>query len=303
MAFELATDCYVILKHTNKNELALVTSLSKTTVNAYLNKDLEKDEAITPIKVPMENVLVSLGPKPQVGSVYGVQVEPFIASEELNGWGTLVYYRTVPVKEKKWMFQALERTYENLEKRGLTGFLPVKVEIRAHNGKHLGYYKHSKKEGIDSQLCLKPPQFDLEPEDIDFIIYHEAGHGIWYTSVSSVLRAKWVKLFERRVKCKSIKQKELDAILQSIYEYTGSIKEFIKSEAPEDETDVIKSCLLHMKKNYRLSVENIDTLIQEDNIDKYWPTLQEVSKVFPDISEYSMKSPEEFLAKPFPTVY
>ena len=299
MAFELVAESYCILRHNNKNKLALITSLSKSTVNAYLNDDLEKDEAITPIKVPIENIVASLGPNPVVGSAYGVKIEPFYSQVDVEGWGTLSYYRKVPKKEKKLMFESLSRTFDVLDSKGLTAFVPVKLEIREHNGKHLGYYKHSKKEGVPSILCLKPPAFDLEPEDIDYIVYHEAGHGIWFTSVGSKFRAALVKLFERRVKCKSIKQKELDALLQAIYSYTGSIKDFIKDECPDSDQEVVKEAVKYMSKNYRLSVEDVDLLIHEDNIDNYWPTQQEISSVFPDISEYSMRSVAEFWAESF----
>jgi hypothetical protein len=278
--------------------LVLITSVTASTVTGYLNEDLEKDDTVTPVKFPMENVIVSLGKTPKIGSSHGVKIEPFLDSEELDMWGTVMYYRRVIKKERKIMRTALARTIEVLDKRGLATFIPVKLEVREHNGKHLGFYKHSKKEGVEPIICLKPPTFELEPEDIDYIIYHEASHGIWHTSVNSALRALWVKLFEKRVKCTSIKQVQLDLILSNVSDYkNGGIKDFIKDEADDQEQEIIKECLSYMKKVYKLSVEDIDILLQEDNIDKYWPTYTDFSKVFPDISTYSMTSVQEFFAE------
>lgn len=304
--YSLKADCYAIINHGGKNELALITSVTASTVTAYLNKDLENDGVVTTVKVPIENVVASLGTKPKIGAAYGVKIEPFFSSEEHDRWGTISYYRAITKKERKCMRQALDRTAELLDKRGLSVFMPVKLEIRDNNGgKYLGYYKHSKKDEVPSVLCLKPPSFltsDIEPEDIDYIIYHESGHGVWFTAVSRDLRARWVKLFEKRIKCKNIKQAQLDLILNNIYDYgDGGIKDYYKNQADDDEQIIINECLAYLKKIYKLTVEDIDLLIQEDadRLDKYWPSTSDISKSYPDISVYAQKSCIEFFAEGF----
>jgi hypothetical protein len=299
--FKLASDTYCIIEYNGRNHLALVTSVTASTAKVFLNSEMEKDDTINSITIPLEQVIASLGITPKLGSVHGVKVEPFLHSEDIEGWGSASYYRVVPKKEKKWMYQALERTFDVLEENGLTAFLPVRLEIRTHQGKYLGYYKHSKKEEIPSALCLMPPDFNAEPEELDAIIYHEAAHGIWYSSVSSALRSQWTRMFEKRIKSKTIKQKELDAILQSLYEYGGSIKDFAKDEVDDNEQLIIKEALVYMKKVYRLSADHVENLLQEDDdrLDKYWPTQQDLSKAMPDISDYSLKSTDEFFAEGF----
>ena len=298
--FNLQKDTWIILNYNGKNKLAQVTSLSKSTVNAFLNDDYEKEEATTSIKVPMEMVLADLGIKPKLGSVHGVKVEPFYASEEYGGWGTIKYYRLMKGKEKKILYAALDRTFEILETKKLDSFPELDIKIHEYDGKHLGYYKHSKKEGINSTFGIQPPTFDIDEEDFDYLIWHEFGHVLWFNKMNSAIRAQWVKLFERRIKCKKFKQSELDKILQAIYSHADEgIRSFIKNEASEDEVELIKACMTYMNKIFKLSLDDIDLMLKEDNIDDYWPTQQAISKVFPDISQYSTKDCKEFMAESF----
>ena len=52
-----------------------------------------------------------------------------------------------------------------------------------------------------------------------------------------------------------------------------------------------------MQKLYKLSPEDVDILVSEDNIDDYWPTHQEISRVAVDISSYGATKPIEFFAE------
>lgn len=300
MAFNIEKDHYVIVNHSGKNKLALVTSVSKSTVSFFLNEELQTDGAVNSVKAPIELVIADLGPKPKVGNAYGVKIDPFYSKEEHPQWGTIFYFRLMQGKEKKFFRKSLDRTIEFLEQKRLAFFLPLDIKVHESTGKYLGYYKHSNKDGVPSIMGIQPPTFEIEPDDLDYIIYHEAAHAMWFKSIRGELRAKWVLLFEKRIKCKHVKQKDLDRILEALYVHSeNGVKDFIKNEASDEEQLIITECLSYLKKVYKLSVLDVDNLLKDGEraMDEYWPTLQDVRREVPDVSLYSMNNCEEMFAE------
>lgn len=297
--FSLSTDNYAIIRVGDKNKLALITSRKGDNISIFLNDDLEADTATQSRKIPIENVVAVLGKEPIIGAAYGTKIEPMLMSEDYSPWGLIKKYIKLSKKEDLYFKRCLDRCYTLLDAKGLTRILPINIEVRMHNGKHLGHYKHSTKEGQYSTICLKPPSFTMEPVDLDYILYHEFGHGLWYSLVDSDLQSEWIELFSLRIKAKIITQKSLDTLLDALMAYDGSIKNYLKDEASDKEILIIKECLTYLKKIHKLKPEDVSLMLEKEKLADYWPTQQAISSVSPDITLYSTTDVREFWAESF----
>ncbi len=288
---------YLIVKFEGKSKLILATSLSGDIGKGFL-EETESEEERT-VNFGTEFIVANLGREPVPGSVYGVKVEPLLKAMEAPDWGELAIYRKLEVEERKVLGASLKRVYKSLDKQGLSYFMPLRLEIRQKNGKYAGYYKLRKNK--PPIMCLKPPTFHLSNDEIDALLYHESGHGLFmHSSFPQQLKATWIKLFQKRVLCKGVKQDALDQILDAIYDYSGSIKDFYKDEASDDTQVILRECLSHIKRVRRLDAEKLDILLLQrgrGSLDKIWPKYTDLTSTFEDVSSYSMTNADEFFAE------
>jgi len=248
------------------------------------------------ITVQKEDVVVNLGLNPPMGTVYGNSVEPYYGSKE-SDWGSIHFFRDFDKKEKTLMKKALSTCYSDLEKRALTAFLPINIEIRHPKGNYAGMYRYTSKENVRDLMVLRPAGFD--DTYLREIIYHESAHGIWYVMVPKKLKARWIKSYQDYVVLSKATVKQMRDIGKEL-EQAGSIKDF-RTGLSEEEDTLLSACLGFVYDTYFLTKDNLDVLLScSQSIKEYWPRQpMDLPDIETPIGEYAGKNVEEFFAEAF----
>jgi hypothetical protein len=104
-------------------------------------------------------------------------------------------------------------------------------------------------------------------------------------------------MFHDYITLQEVLEEELTAILDGVTSAT-SIRDYLK-DTPDD-GPLIKDILKHIQRVHGLNKSHLElALNNSESIEIYWPTAIELSSKETAISDYSMKSPEEFFAEAF----
>lgn len=290
---KLQQGAYVILKLSNKPELARCTVADGDSYKAVLEKEKDKDEKHpSAVNFSKTDVMAILGKKPKVGSVYGLKIEPLIRRASFKGFSYVRIYNWFDDEQMRLLEEGLEDAYEQLKKLRVTGQFKFELEVRQPQGKFAGMYKYRPKAETDI-IIVKP---ELTMEGLDYIVFHEYAHGIWYRMMTPKMRLWWVKLYHEYIKLQQIKEAELKSILGEV-ESSEGIRSF-QREA-DDETKVqLKEVVKHIMNVHSLSINHLEMMLENgESIAEYWPTSLEMSEKEEAITDYAKKSPEEFFAE------
>lgn len=291
---KLTAGAYLILKlNTNKPELARCTMAEGDNLKAVLEKEKDKDEKSPPvIKFQKSDIMAVLGKRPKVGSVYGLKIEPIVRREHYRGWGDARIYNWFDDHQLELLKDGLDDAYKKLKALRVVGQFKVELEIRQPQGKFAGMYKYRPKAETDI-LVIKP---ETNMEDLDYYVFHEYAHGIWYRMMTPKMRLRWIRMYTEYITLQEIKQKELKHILDAV-DAEGSVRGFQKGA--EDETKAqVKEILKHIMSIHGIGVSHLDMMLENgESIAEYWPTNIEMSEKEVSISDYALKSPEEFFAE------
>lgn len=259
----------------------------------------------TSLDIEQDDVLVNLGQDPPYGSVYGVHVEPYLKSIDLDNWGSIHFYRRLKKIERKALRLALKKVWDKVVvPNRLQKCAPIIFEVRNAHGKWEGYYKHSPKQEHHS-ITLKPKGFLLD--DLIGLITHELGHAVDFTLVPDRTRARWVKLYTQYRTLSTVKSSVLSSILDEI-EASGSIqgaKESLEnSDSKPNKLDLLKECLKYVGRTWNLSNKDLNLLLsQGQSLSEYWPRnpldIVDDSKGKVSMTEYGLTSPVEFFSESF----
>lgn len=290
---KLQQGSYVILKLSNKPELARCTFADGDTFKAVLEKEKEKDEKSPPvIQFQKQDIMAVLGKKPKAGSIYGVKVEPIVRRVAYKFWGDVRIHNWFEDHQLDMLQEGFANAYAVLKKLRVTGQFKVEVEIRQPQGKYAGMYKHRPKAETDI-LIIKP---ETHMEKLEYIIFHEYAHGIWYRMMTPKMRLRWIKLYHEYITLQEIKEKELKGLLGDV-ESTGTLRGF-QREAEEDVKLQLKEVIKHIKSVHGLSINHLEMILENgESIEEYWPTNIEMSETEVCITDYARTSPEEFFAE------
>ena len=257
-------------------------------------------EEPTLIDFKPEDVVANLGTSPMIGTVFGCKVEPLVRTLVHESFGD-VHFFYKPVKAfRQALWDSLDFAYEQLEKHNLTEFMPCTLEVRQPSGKYAGYYKYSGRDISEKPdvLCVKPADISA----INYVVLHECGHGVWFRQLrSSKWRARWVKLYHKAVSVVEIETKEVMRILKGIQEQddTGLVSDY-RGQLSEDDQRIFDACTAYISDYHNLDVKALDVLFQSgDDLTSLWPTVVHVSDMSTHLTEYAMKSPEEYFAESF----
>lgn len=300
MAIPVQKDDYVLL---NLGRPKPVLALVLTKRQAYLDSGAEKDDdGKNNVNYTPEQVVANLGPDPKIGQAFGVKVEPYIKSFEYRGWGNIHLFRKLDQLERKALKSGLNRTEKLLKSKKLWKTMPIDIYVRPKKGKYAGHYTFRKaKDGTISDSITIHAETLKDPKYNTYIFTHEIGHAIWFRFVPKHIQAKWLKLYAKRVKVTKTSEKDLKDLLDSVLGYSGTLRDYTKEMADEDDIVLIKEVYSYISKKHRISKEDVDLLMEEDRskLKALWPSHAELSEARTDVTEYAMTNVREFFAEAF----
>lgn len=295
------------------DDVLVVRAGTKTIYGTYIGRDrilredgVERDDSSEDLQVSFQpnEVLANLGKKPSVGSVYGLKIEPFIRKIQIPFLGEVRIYRENFTKENVEVLKSCAEAVEKLFKKNrLTKWVDnlSHVELRSKKGKYAGSYTSRKPKDdpkVDS-ISLNNVPFD-DRTYLEYVLIHECTHGVWFRMVPDHLKAKWSKLYTKRIQRQSYDQNDLNDLLNSIKSYDGSIHNFSKEMADDLQRQLLKEIYSYIKRVHRLDRGDVDTLVENDRdaLDTLWPEHQDISNQTNDVgSEYALTNVREFFAE------
>jgi len=290
---KFSIDDYCLVESTSKKYLVLVTKKTDKICVGLNQKYYPYSEE--EINFDANDVLANLGQKP---SRLGYEVH--YTSSRLQGIGDIHYFTKVGSSLRKEIKKVIEKGYKALEKKRLVSFFPLNFEVRPEKGSVAGYYKLDMKTDIDT-MCFRI----TDQNDFKHCFYHEAGHGIYERLITSrSIKARWVALYNEFIEVQHLASSQIKQLYKNFSSSNMTLTEF-KSSISEDEalTLVLKEIIAYIKKYHRLSIKDVDDLVQGEpkEIKKIWPndSLSLSSAKETGITPYAAKAPKEFFCEAF----
>jgi hypothetical protein len=283
---------YVLLQvQRGKQDLVRIIKASDGSCKGTLIKEGEDNPAF---EFKATEIVANLGHSPRVGDVYGVKIEPLRERlGESSFWGEIRLYVDLDDRQKKRLKKGMQAARDVLERRKLP-VVAIDTEIRNPHGKYAGYYKHKPKAEADI-LCFRP---DEEFSNLEYVICHEYGHGIWFRHMTPKQRMSWINMFHDAVILSKVNKKDLANILDGL-KTNGDLSSYMK-ECDEETLRIMRAIVRHIKQVHDLDRKHFElALITGEDVDVYWPSVIEVSEKNVLVSTYAQKSPEELFAESF----
>lgn len=290
-------DSYIIVRQGTKHHLCLAINPERN--RAVIDRTLADEEHQT-IEYDEQTLIANLGTNPKPGgNAFGVKINPYISSVD-SKYGPMHFFRVLEDLEKKALKSALRRTYEKMLDNNLNIFPLGSLKFFPKRGKYAGCYhiKRSMSEFTDG-IDLFPDTFSDRAYN-EYVLYHEYAHAVWFRMVPAAYKARWIKLYHKRLELNSILKDRLESMLGELIEFTGTFKEFYK-ELEDQDSLVFREVLSHYKRYHKLDGRSLEILYIEDS-EKFasmWPKRTTIVESRPDLSEYSMMNPDEFFAEAF----
>lgn len=287
-----ALNDYVIVADGNKKQLVKIVKVSKDEIlvipEALRSEDHKEYKPIDP-----NNIIANLGANPKSGSVYGNNVEIFRKTIEVDYWGEVKLFLYLKKDELKIFKKALKHCALALEKLKIE-LDEFTTEIREPKGKWSGMYRYRSKKADVMQL--RPKDF----EDLEYLIFHELGHAIWYRKTSDKTKARWILQYQKAIILNKVSPQHIKNILGEFFESRLTCNQF-KRSLLEDDVVIFKHCLDYAEEKHLLTPQHIDLLINEDkNVSKFFSIedikIRDIELV---LTQYASESVEEFFAEAF----
>lgn len=291
------SDDYLIVKEGAKYQFGTALGQNKL----LLEKGVENDETAKTIDFEPEDVVANMGATIIPGtSAFGITMTPYEFSMEDKKWGTIHFYRKITDdREMKYFKAMLTKIHEKLAEIKATGFMPLTLKILPQKGKKAGWYNYNTKNG--DTLALLPIDF-RDKEYNDYVLFHEAAHGIWFRQIPRDIQVKWIDIYEERINVHSADKKKLQRLAKEAAGCAEGIGSFIKNECEGEDIDIMKECIAYVKRVHKITQKQLELYIEQNgtkSILKFWPTSTDIGKPLPDVSEYAMESYEELFAESF----
>jgi len=297
MSLTIDKDDYIIVRHRKKPTLCFV--LNAKSCRAVIEKTLQTDEP-EHITYELEDVLCNVGPNPLDGKIYGCDVMPYKRTIETKKFGPILIFRDMEPKELKALQAAMKSVYAMYEKQASVDFLPLyQIHLCPKKGKYAGSYHAKLKVGEAFDIMKLHPDTFSDPIYNEYLIAHEFAHGLWFRCVPLNLRVRWMNLYQKRLKLSSVNEQHLADLCHEVVRYEGTLRDYMKEVAEDEEKLVIKEVLNYFKRYHVMSSDDIDLMLAHDSgkLADMWPTRAMLSETRPDISQYSLKNVEEFFAE------
>lgn len=290
---------YVILSQgTQRFSLAYI--LDEKAKRAVLNETLHTDSPKT-ITYEDGDLIAVLGPTPRHGKIYGVSVTPYIKTVENETFGPIHFFRELEKVEKKTLYRALKDVYAMYKEKTSVDFLPLtEIRILPKSGKMTGCYIAKTRDGaVSDSIHLMPETFSDYSHNV-YVIAHEFAHGLWTRCVPLNYRAKWLSLYQKRLHLSKVGADKLKALLNDLLsERQDVLSDYVREIIHGEDGLIIKEVFSYIKRHYRVTLRELDYLIEynPDALTDMWPESSAFSEPFVDVSQYAMKSVDEFFAE------
>lgn len=292
-------DDYVVLRYNRKAKLVMI--LNPKSHQAVLVDTLETEEP-EHIKYEDADIIANLGPKPSVGKVHGIHIEPMRKQAE-KPYGLLCFYKKLEKEDVKKLKNAFNWMYAQLTEWQIQQALPVtRIEIREKKSKYAGMYvyKRAKSGDVNDKIEL----YCADYGDLDYLKYvvaHETGHAVWFKLVPERIKARWLELYEKRISVDKFSEKQLTELLNDLMSYEGGIQAYAREIADDDTRLLIKEVYAYFKRTFRLDRKEVEMMMENSQkLGEMWPTATSLGRtVGVDLGSYAMTKPTEFFAECF----
>lgn len=287
-------DYLIIANATGKNKLVKCTHEDNTRYKGKVSTPRHKlGEDAEVLDFGRSDVVCNLGKSPNVGSAFGVKIEPLVKVLTDPFFSEIHSYIRVDEKFMGLIEAELKTFRIALKKQRLTTVRPI-LELRARQGKYAGYYRHTPKEDHDT-LCVRPGD-DLT--EFQYVLAHEYGHAVWFRMMSRGARLRWVKLYHEYITLFNSDDTDLRRVLDEVVTVQSISSAFKNLE--EDDVSLLKACVKHISSVHGLNKSHIDMMLEAgENIDDFWPVQIELSEKELAVTDYAKVSPEELFAESF----
>lgn len=274
--------------------------------------DREVLASASTIDVPLSEIVVNLGDKPQMSQrVLGVRPWPFKRTE-ITKAGDVHWFRTSKTEERDALHRGLEAANSWMNKHKLHP-KQVSFEIYPKSGTYAGMYYHKPREDVNI-IELMPESFAQAPETFNsesrsatlwakYICLHEMGHGVWFTLFPKRLRAEWLELYADLHTLAQANNKLLHKLGKKIRKHNGTLGEF-KASVSEEEAELTDLAVSWIADFRKIKSREFSDLLENNRpklIEKLWPEryeLLDVDTAVP-ITEYANKDVSELFAEAF----
>ena len=290
---------YIVGDDSKKKWLMQVTSVN----DGIVYGNLEANRAYNPQQgeFRIDQVIAILGPKPALGSTYGVAVEPFIRTLVHSEWGDVHFFVDLKPEMKTQLKGALDEVAKKLKAKRLFSFVKhgnMAMEIRQPKGKWDGMYafKHEKTEPAD-RMMLRPKGVN----QMNYVLAHESGHGVWYRLMTKKMHSRWIKLYKSYTKAQEFSAADIRRLRDDYIKDSVHVKDY-RGQLEEDHAILFDNLIGQLTSNSRLTVKHLDVLSETGDLEVIkdaWPMHAEDSDFDVAITEYGTTSVEELFAEAF----
>lgn len=292
---------YVVANMNEKGKKALLQVISVDPLRAVVCDDNKKNtNLVKHVEFELTDIVCNFGIKPLYGNAYGVQIERVITEIQTEPWEIVRFFKKYSDVEHKLIMKSLDRVSKELLTHNIfPKQRPITVHIKEPKGPHAGMYRASKTKENEEP---KPDNMELRVFDfgeIDYIAYHEMGHGVWHQLMDDEIKSRWVKMFYQHVSLISDFHEKVKNMRGELIK-AGSLKDYL-SDLDEDDVDLMKHIRDTIKKQYNISPLHLNILIAaDDDLSEIWPKkLQPISQAQVLVTEYGTKNPDELFCESF----
>ena len=290
-------DDYIVVRIGKKNKLCFAHNPKRNT--AYIEDTMNLDEPVT-IEYDANTLIANLGSDPAPGKAYGVDVNPHYGDYQ-SPIGRVHLYRKLEDDEKKAVDISIKKILKKVEEQGLGKVFPItRIEIHNSKGKWAGEYRITNKGGEVSDVIKLHPKLLADQVHNQYIWAHEIGHAIWFRYVPEKIRAQWLELYNESTKVSKAKKSQMEDLCTSLVASQESVREFQRNIEGE-ELAMFKEALAYMKKIHKMSAEDVNVLLNQNNkvLARIWPTSASISSTECNWTEYAKVSVQELFAEAY----
>lgn len=271
---------------------------------------VDADEQLFEARVPRKestvetykysDLIAALGPNPPKGTVFGCNTERFYRSSE-SDFGTVDWYYKPDKETRKIVTNSLSKIWGKLVGLDAHHFAPISVEVRLPRGKYAGSYRYTSSEEKLDILTLHPNE-EMLTTQMDYVVAHECGHGVWYNMLSDSIHAQWIDLYEKAVKVEKVSDKDLKFVVSRMTpdDSNGGLVSAVRGQLDEGHVAIFDELVYHASQYHNLSLDELDVLSKEGyDVTKFFPGHAHISDIEATITEYGGTNVREFFAEAF----
>lgn len=293
---KVETGDFFIAKH--KGKPALMVKLAGAH-RGVLEHTLHNDEPES-VNYEPELVLCNLGKDPAPNTYCSVHVRPYVKTVPSNKYGPVIIRTKLDNKDRKALSDAMAWVYDWYKKHATVAFLPLhQVFLYPPKGKYAGCYKARSRGSETFDVMELHPKSFSDPIYNRYLVAHEFAHGLFFRCVPRDIRARWMRLYQKRLKLSKIKSNRMEELWLTVSSYDGGLSAYLKESADDEERLLLKEVIGYFRRNHRMAADDITMLLDNNRelLKSLWPSSATLTEERPDMGSYAMKSYEEMFAE------